>query len=62
MRLLFVFISASALLFSACKSRNKTTITTDDGKSSVTIDTKNIQNAATDIEKKTEEYVIARYN
>lgn len=55
MRRLIIPALAIGLFFTACKGKDsKTTITTDDGKNSVTIDPSNTQNVANEMEKKTE--------
>ena len=57
MRSLFISALAFGLLFSACKGKdsNKTTITSSDGKSIITIDPTKTQSVASDMNKKTEE-------
>lgn len=56
MRLLFISALGIGLFLSACKGKNKgTTITSDDGKSSITVDTKNMAAASEEYQKKAEE-------
>ncbi len=56
MRALIIPAIAIGLLLTACKGKNKaTTITSEDGKSSVTIDTKNTGAITNEMEKKMEE-------
>jgi hypothetical protein len=51
-----MYVLAIGLVFAACKGKDsKTTITSDDGKNTVTIDPSNTQTVANEMEKKTEE-------
>lgn len=51
MRTLFVYTMAICL-FVSCKSKHETTFTSDDGKTSVSVDLSNTQDAAQEMTKK----------
>jgi hypothetical protein len=58
MRSSFIYVMAIGLLFSACKGKDKdstTTVTTDNGKITLTVDPTKTETVANEMEKKTEE-------